>query len=121
MPLPKDIVQRLASGEMNLDLDVLPTLNEEVFPDSLEVWEVGASGGENGKKLHKILDIAGLSKGQRAGMTHLLGSFAKIGDEDITIGDIRALTEEELMRLRGEFKWGKPTADSVRKIKKLFG
>lgn len=128
MPLPDRIVEMLARGVLKVSnepidyLDKLPTLGSDVFPDNLRVWDVAASGGEDGKKLHKLLDEAGLTKGQRAGVTHLLDSFIKVEDNDLTLGDIRALTEDELNRLRARLAWGaKPTISSIKKIKRLFG
>ncbi len=128
MPLPKELFQKLVSGELGLSgatedyLKKLPTLNPNDFPDNIKVWSISASGSEEGKKLHKLLDEAGLTKGQRGGVTHLLDSFIKAGENDLTLGDIRALTEEELIKLRGNLSWGaKPTIESIKKVKKLLG
>ncbi len=45
-----------------------------------------------------------------------------VGENELTLGDIRALTEEEMVRLRGHFAWGaKPSVDSIKKVKRLFG
>lgn len=129
MPLPKDVFQRLVSGDLRISgtsdsdyLDKLPTLDSSIFPDDLRVWDLAASGGEKGKKLHRLLDEAGLTKGQRAGVTHLLDSFVRVGENDLTLGDVRALTEEELTKLRGNLAWGaRPSIGSIKKIKKLLG
>lgn len=128
MPLSKDIVTRLAKGDLKFSAssasdytNKIPTLGEDVIPDDISIWDASASGGEVGRKIHELLDQAGLTKGQRSGMTHLLDTFVKIGDSELKVGDIRALTEDELMKLRGEFSYGKPSTDSVKKIKKLFG
>lgn len=79
------------------------------------------SGGFEGQKLHKLLNESGLSKSQRAGMTHLLSSFSEVGGSEMTVGDIRALTKEELIRLLPEMNWGPPTLQSTLKVKKLLG
>lgn len=119
----------LSQGELKVPGDLesgylykIPTLGPDIFPDNLLVWDIAQSGSENGKILHGFLGRAGLTKGQRGGVTNLLGSFTRVGEKDLTIGDIRALTEEELIKLRGRLAWvAKPTVDSIKKIKKLLG
>lgn len=128
MPLPKDVVRQLASGELGAEclpvpgyIEIIPTLGPDVFPDEVTIRSISQSGGEEGRVLHALLRRAGLTKGQRAAITHLLGFFSMIGENKITVGDIRALTSDELMRLRKKFSWGTPSMGSVEKIKKLFG
>lgn len=130
MPLPKDIFLQLVKGELrgttgvsnSAYADKLPTLDPTDFPDDTSVWDLSCSGGEFGKKLHELLKREGLTKGQRGGVTHLLDSFVRVGNSDLTLGDIRALTEEELTKLRGNLAWGaSPSIDSIKKIKKLLG
>ena len=129
MPLPKDIFQMLVNGELGTGntsdsayLDKLPTLGSEIFPDQIRVLDVARSGTNEGKILHGFLGAAGLTVGQRAGVTHLLDSFIRVGEKELTVGDLRALTEEELIKLRGHLAYGaKPSIDSIKKVKKLFG
>lgn len=128
MPLPKEIVGMLVRGDLKTStqgspyLDKLPALGPDIFPDNLRIWDLSTSGGDDGRKLHRLLTEAGLSKSQRAGVTLFLGSFVRVEDGDLTLGDIRALTEEELIRLRGHyFGNARPAIDSIKKIKKLFG
>lgn len=129
VPLPKEIVTMLARGDLDLVelpnsdyTHMLPTLGSDVFPDKTRIWDIHESGTKEGKKLHGALKQAGLTKGQRAGVTHLLSSFLKVGENDLTAGDIRALTEEELKKLRGRFFGGaSPSITSINKVKKLFG
>mgnify|MGYP000318303980 CR=1 FL=1 len=125
MPLPKEIVLALTQGLLKKNnssyLDLIPQLNISEFPDDLNMWDLAASGSEFGRKLHEQLDRAGLSKAQRAGMNNLLNAFCRMRGEDIKVGDIRALTEEELLKLSGQFDWGKPSPDTVKKVKRLLG
>lgn len=126
MPLPREIVIKLSRGELKIPkkpedyINKLPTISSDEIPDSINLWNI-SNRTEVGEELRSRLEKAGLSRGQRAGISHILGDMAKIGDEYLTVGDVRVLTEEELLKLQNQFSWGKPTIQSIKKVKKLFG
>lgn len=112
-----DVFKSLESGY----LSKIPTLGPEFFPDEVGIGKLHCSGLDVGEKLQRLLNEAGLSKGQCAGITNILGIFSSLDGNDLTVGDIRALTIDELLRLQSLFTWRKPTITSIRKIKKLLG
>jgi len=103
----------------------LPTLVSDEFPDDLTIEKLSGSGGEWGVRLHKKIDEAGLTKGQRSGVTHIFDHtrWLVIDNQDVklTLGDIRELSEDALQKLRPFFKYEKPSVRSLSVLKKLFG
>lgn len=124
MPLPKEALDILASGNLDHGSDSpelkyfknIPSLDSAVISDDTSVLEA-----RNSTALDEALKAAGLSKAERAGMSILLNNFSSMGGQDVTVGDIRGLSETELTVLRGKFDWGRPSENSIKKVKRLFG
>lgn len=95
----------------------MPTLNKKDFPDSVKLGDLVSFGS----KLPQVLRQAGLTKGERAGISSILGDAEMIGNHRVTLGDIRAMNLRQLLQLRNEFRWDKPSAESLEKLKRLCG
>lgn len=122
MPLPKEIQKYIEEGRGDY-LHKLPTLNPEEFPDDLTVSHLSGSGTEIGQRLQKILHKSGLTKGQRAGVTMILGSTSLIEDHYLTIGEVREMSFEDLLKIRHRFKYlrGAASDRSLMVLKTLCG
>lgn len=98
-------------------INLLPTLNKKDFPDSMELGNLVRAGS----RLSQVLKQADLTKGERIGISNIIDDVEMIGDHRVTLGDIRALNLRQLMQLRNEFPFDKPSAESLRKLKRLCG
>ena len=121
MSLPKEIRNALEKASDVEPVDdyfyKLPTLDPDDYPNNVTLSHLGIYGSG----LREVLIEAGLSKGKRAGVTHILGTTTKVGKHYVTVGDIRKLSFEELLKLRRQFTYGTPTERSLRILKKLCG
>lgn len=102
-------------------LDKIPTLNSHDFPDNLRITDLARGPAEIQDGLRAILDQAGLTKGQRAGLSNILSDVERIGEYEITLGDIRSMTIKQLFSISKMFKWDRPSEESMKKLKKLCG
>jgi hypothetical protein len=78
-----------------------------------------------GDTLEDVLFGADLTKGQRAGINRLFSEINSIYTQgewyEITVGDIRRMTNEEMMLLGGGPSEFHPKEKSVRILRALFG
>lgn len=123
MPVSKEIreiLEQAPKKEVYEDyIEKLPTLNPEDFPDETRLADL------HGRGLRRILRQAELHKGAIGGVTRILKTTQIIGDYenriDVTLGDIRGLSFEQLVNLREHFWYGTPTPQSLLVLKKLCG
>ncbi len=121
MSLPKEIRNALEKSPdvepFNDYFYKLPTLNTDDYPDNVTLFQLKmyCSG------LRGVLKEAGLSEGQRGGVTRILRSTTKVGEYYVTVGDVRKLSFKELLKLRRQFTYDTPTERSLRILKKLCG
>lgn len=89
------------------------------LPENTPLIDVRSS-----EKLKEVFDQADLTKGQRAGITRILGdcSWTPETVEEVTIGTIRQMTDEELGNLGSDVGRGWRAGERTKLIlRNLFG
>lgn len=107
-------------GELGLEddyIEKLPTLEVE---GEVRVWDVADND------LREKLGAAGLTKMQKAAVIRLLGMVGSVHNEDyefynVIVGDIRRLSDEEIMLLGSDVSRFHPGPRSVEILRRLFG
>ncbi len=121
MPLPEILQQILdARPARKLLPDYIDKLRPVEIDSEVTLWE--AVGNED---LQKMLKEQGLTKGQRAGITRILGNYGfavhhtengGILSHRLTVGDIRQMTDDQISGLSDN-----PSERSLRILRALFG
>ncbi|OGM11899.1 hypothetical protein A2Z22_01555 [Candidatus Woesebacteria bacterium RBG_16_34_12] len=125
MPISERIRNLIDSSQLPLEdyIKKIPTLTPEEFPDSVKLEDL-ASWSDYGQKLRELLQKAGLTKHQRATVTLILTSTSEVGEDRLTVGNIRELSLNDLFKLKPSFSstvFGKPGDRSLQILKTLCG
>jgi len=116
MSIPEILSRYLdeAQKKANTSDDYVSKLKSLDISDEIELWHVRAN---------EQIDSFGLTQGQRAGITHILGDAGHIVRRDskgdyiesylVKVGDVRNLTDEQLLKITSR--------KGVRVLRALFG
>lgn len=105
-------------GRMSTEslIDRLPTLDRDVFPDGMLLSELWQS-----EQFYKELTLRGFSPRQYIVVSFMIGSMEKLAGRDVTVGDIRGKTAEQLYQQQNRFDAVRPGQSAILAVKQLCG
>jgi len=126
MSLPEALEKHLRSEEAIRGEPKLRHTEDYVYKlPSLELGNETTLFNINDDILDDVLWGIDLTRGQRAGVRRLINEIALVHDRtglySITVGDIRRMTDKQLMLLGGGPSGFHPGPKSVRVLRALFG